>query len=99
MCVRSYGLRGKLRRVVVDVCDGDNSSSCVRKSVRGVCFHVSGLNNQCVLRHFLQRETTTSMLTFNSYIQLIVESQMFPAKVKIMKTYTFQKMEALIDSY
>ncbi len=60
VCVRSYGLRGKLWRVVVDVCDGDNSSPCVRKTVRGISFHVSGLNNQCVLSHFLQRETTTS---------------------------------------
>lgn len=59
MCSRgAYGVRGELWRVVVDVCDGDNSCACIRKTVHGISFHVSGLNNQCVLRHFLQGETT-----------------------------------------
>lgn len=50
----SYRLSSKLWWVVINVSDSDDSSGCVGKAIHGVALHVSGLDDQGVLRHFLE---------------------------------------------
>lgn len=52
----SYRLSSKLWWIVVNVSDSDDSGGCVGEAVHGVALHVSGLDDQGVLRHFLEGE-------------------------------------------
>ena len=54
--LQSHRVSGELWRVVVDVCDADHCSSRVRQTVCGVSLHVSCLDHQSVLSHFLQKK-------------------------------------------
>lgn len=61
-----YRLSSKLWRVVVDVGDSDDGGGCVGETVHWVAFHVSSLDDQRVLGHFLKgkrRETTLGLKT------------------------------------
>lgn len=49
----SYHFSSKLGRIVIDVCDFDDSGGRIGEAVHGVALHVSGLDDQGVLRHFL----------------------------------------------
>lgn len=52
----SYRLSSELWRIVINVNDSDDSSGCVGEAIHGVALHVSGLDDQRVLRHFLERQ-------------------------------------------
>lgn len=52
----SYRLSSKFRRIVINIRDSDDGCGCVGEAVHGVALRVSGLNDQCVLRHFLKEE-------------------------------------------
>lgn len=52
----SHRVDSKLRRIVVDVGHSDDSSGGVGDAVHGVALHVSGLDDEGVLRHFLKRK-------------------------------------------
>lgn len=49
----SYRFSSELWWIVINVSDSDDSSGRVWKAVHGVALHVSGLDDQSVLRHFL----------------------------------------------
>lgn len=52
----TYSVRGELWWVVVDVGDPDDGGGSVGQAVGGVALHVGGLDDQRVLRDFLQRQ-------------------------------------------
>lgn len=54
VCVYAYCICGEFRRVVVDISYPDDSGGSVGKAVGGVSLHVSGLDDQGVLRDFLE---------------------------------------------
>lgn len=58
----AYRVGGEFRRVVVDVSDPDDGGGRVGQAVGGVALHVGGLDDQRVLRDFLQTavESTVS---------------------------------------
>ena len=65
--LRTHRARGELRRVVVHVRHRDDGRGRVRQAVVEVPFHVCGLDNDCVLLHFLEgqgREGTGISLGF-----------------------------------
>lgn len=49
----SYHLSSKLWRIVINVCNSDDSCGCVGEAIHGVALHVCCLDDQRVLRHFL----------------------------------------------
>ena len=53
----SHRFSSKLWRVVINVSDSDDGGGSVGEAVHGVALHVGGLNDQRVLRHFLERKT------------------------------------------
>lgn len=75
----SYRLSSKLWRIVINVSDSDDSSGCVGEAIHGVALHVSGLDDQRVLRHFLEGRTREaiaglkhSSLIFEQYNQFCI---------------------------
>lgn len=54
----TYRVRGEFGRVVIDVGDPDDSGGGVGQAVGGVALHVGGLDDQRVLRDFLQTPNT-----------------------------------------
>lgn len=62
----SYRLSSKLWRIVINVSDSDDSSGCVGEAVHGVALHVSGLDDQRVLRHFLEGRTREATAGFKT---------------------------------
>ena len=66
----SYRLSSKFWRIVINISDSDDSSCCVGEAVHGVALHVSGLDDQCVLGHFLEgrgKETIKGLKTSTFY--------------------------------
>lgn len=56
--MRTYGVCGEFRRVVVDVGDSDDSGGRVGQAVRWVSLHICSLDDQGVLGDFLQTHRT-----------------------------------------
>lgn len=53
----TYSIVGEFRRIVVDVGHCDDGRGGVGKAVHRVPVHISGLDDQLVLRNFLEGET------------------------------------------
>lgn len=60
-----YRLSSKLWWIVINVSDSDDSGGCVGEAIHGVTLHVSGLDDQRVLRHFLEGRTKEAVAGLN----------------------------------
>lgn len=56
----TYSVGGEFWWIVVDVAQPDDGRGGIGKAVHGVALHIGGLDDQCVLRNFLEREAKQS---------------------------------------
>lgn len=56
VCVWTYCLCGELWSIVIDISDPDDGGGSVGKAVGGIPLHVRGLDDQSVLRDFLESQ-------------------------------------------
>lgn len=85
----SYRLNSKLWWIVINVSDSDDSSGCVGEAVHGVALHVSGLNDQRVLRHFLEKKKREITMTV----------KWKPFQIKVCITSSTRQMDSIAVNF